>query len=55
MIPNDFEALKKDKEYFYFLATLKNQMFWFVRNPLNNTKQNAELLLQSINLELKDK
>ena len=43
MIPNDFEALKKDKEFRYFLKTLKNQNYWLLKvsnlgvsNYLNN-------------------
>jgi Family of unknown function (DUF6090) len=52
MIPNNFDSLKKDKVYIYFLATLKNQMHWYMQNPLRYTKRAAESLLKSINREL---
>lgn len=52
MIPNDYEALKKDKEYLYFLRSQKNQLYWYVRNPLKQAKVHSESLLSSIEKEL---
>jgi hypothetical protein len=34
MIPNDYEALKKDREFSYFLKTLRNQNYWLTLRPL---------------------
>ena len=52
MLPNNFEALKKDKEYLYFLKTQQNYFFWYVKRPLNKAKEKADNLLGSINKEL---
>ena len=52
MVPNDFEALKKDKEYLYFLKTQKNYFHWYMKRPLNKAKEKADHLLGSINDEL---
>ncbi len=54
MIPNDFEALKKDKAYLFFLGTLKNKLYWYMRSPLGRTKKAAESLLKSIDRELQN-
>ena len=35
MIPTDYELLKKDKEFRYFLKTLRNQNFWMIENPID--------------------
>ena len=52
MIPNDYEALKKDKEYKYFLGSLRNQLYWMVREPLEEAKFRAKNLNKSIDKEL---
>jgi len=52
MVPNDFEALKKDKEYHYFLKTQQNYFHWYMKRPLNGAKEKADNLLGSINDEL---
>ncbi len=54
MIPNDYEALKKDKEYKYFLGSLKNQLYWLVRDPLDEAKFRAKNLNNSIDKELQE-
>ena len=33
MVPFDYELLKKDNEFRYFLKTLKNQNYWLINNP----------------------
>ena len=53
MVPNDFEALKKDKEYHYFLKTQQNYFHWYMKRPLNGAKEKADNLLGSLNTELK--
>ncbi|MBT8376484.1 MAG: hypothetical protein KJO22_06415 [Bacteroidia bacterium] len=53
MTPNDFEALKKDKEYRYFLKTQQNYFHWYMKRPLNGGKKKADHLLGSLNRELK--
>ena len=52
MRPNDFEALKKDKDFLYYLKTQKNYFWWYVKRPLNQAKEKADNLLDSINKEL---
>ena len=34
MIPLDYELLKKDKEFRYFLKTLRNQNYWMMEMPI---------------------
>jgi len=53
MIPNDYEELKKDGEYLYFLRSQKNQLYWYVRQPLKDAKKRAETLLGSLDKELR--
>ncbi len=53
MVPNDFEKLKKDKEYLYFLKSLKNQFYWYVAIPDLYLETQMKQLLRSIEIELK--
>ena len=52
MIPNDFESLKKDDEYLYFLRSLKNQQYWQADRNNRAAKKKAENLLLMVNQEL---
>ena len=51
MIPLDFEGLKKDNEYLYFLRTYKNATR-FYRDQLHETHHKAVILINKINDEL---
>lgn len=52
MVPNDFEALKQDQQFRYFLKTLRNQNYWLVKNPLTYSSENfariSEVLYKEI-------
>jgi len=52
MLPNDYEALKKDNEYLYFLKSQKNYFFWYVKRSLKEAKEKADNLLASLSKEL---
>lgn len=52
MIPHDYEALKVDKEYKYFINSLKMQLLFEVRDPLNKAKSKSEKLITRIDNEL---
>lgn len=52
MIVHDYEALKKDKEYNYFLNSLNQQIYWLVEWPLETGEKKAEELIQFIESEL---
>lgn len=52
MVPNDFESLKKDKEYLYFLRSLKNINSWHMDRMLNLTIISNEKLIKDIESEL---
>jgi hypothetical protein len=54
MIPNDFESLKKDDEFLFFLRSLKNQHYWFVELGNLHAKKEAENLLLMVNQELEE-
>jgi hypothetical protein len=53
MIPHDYEELKVDKPYNYFLNSLDNQIYWLVESPLKQAQKRAEKLLQTIDEDLK--
>lgn len=52
MIPHDFEALKTDDEYQYFLKSQSTQLWYLVRSPLKEAKSLSEALLAHIEQEL---
>lgn len=33
MIPFDYNALKEDRQFRYFLKTLRNQNYWLIEGP----------------------
>lgn len=43
MITNDYESLKKDVEYNYFIKSLDNQIFWMVEDPLTQVAKQTHL------------
>jgi hypothetical protein len=43
MTPNDFESLKKDKEYLYFLKSLRNRFNWYIEMQ----SESMQLLLKN--------
>ncbi len=53
MVPNDFNSLKKDKEYLYFLRSLKNINSWHMDRMLKLTVISVEKLIEDIESELK--
>ncbi|MFD1616614.1 DUF6090 family protein [Gelatiniphilus marinus] len=53
MIPNDYDSLKIDKEYIYFINSLNQQIFWLVEDPLNQAEKKAKTLIELIDKELK--
>ncbi|MCB0787343.1 MAG: hypothetical protein KDC02_24395, partial [Flavobacteriales bacterium] len=52
MVVHDYEALKKDKVYNYFLNSLNQQIYWLVEEPLKTGKKKAEELIEFIEAEL---
>jgi hypothetical protein len=54
MKPNDYDVLKSDREYRYFLETLKNQLYWYVRSPLKQANEKADHLVFQIDNELRE-
>ncbi len=53
MVPLDFEKLKKDQEYIYFLRTLRNEMGWLVERPIEDTKIKVIDVLKMMDDEIK--
>jgi hypothetical protein len=47
MIPNDYERLRKDKEFMYFLKTLKNQNYWFIENVINTSNDSYKKITKA--------
>lgn len=52
MHPINYEALKNDEEYLYFLKTQMNLMGWLIEKSLSNSKKEGELLTDMITKEL---
>ena len=53
MIPNDdYDKLKHDKVFLYFLRSLKNQYYWKIETNLKRIDKNANALLKDIDTEL---
>ena len=52
MVPIDYEALKKDKEFRYFLKTLRNQNFWLLEAPIEQSDGIASKVGNGIDLEI---
>jgi len=53
MVPNDFEKLKKDNEYIYFLKSQRNQYNWLIENQCNGLLKSLRKLKNEIGIELK--
>jgi len=52
MVPLDFEKLKKDYEYIYFLKSLRNRFNWYVENNAENMLKILTINLNEIEKEL---
>ncbi len=52
MVPNNFKQLKKDKQFLYFIKSLKNHHYWYMQRPLERAVEKADHLKQLINKEL---
>jgi len=53
MVPNNYDELKKDKEFMYFLRSLKNQFYWDVEVSQNEINKKIDDLIKSMDSELK--
>ena len=53
MTPIDYEKLKDDQEYLYFLKSLKNLRFWYVEIDNKSVVKTTKGLLKNIEDELK--
>ncbi len=53
MIPLDFESLKKDQKYLYFLKSLKNRHHWYMTQAIKSTLSSIHQLITEIEDELK--
>lgn len=52
MTPLDYKALRQDKAYLYFIKSLRNQLYWYVREPLRTTRKQAAQLVAIIDREM---
>ncbi|TYA57477.1 DUF6090 family protein [Formosa maritima] len=53
MIPNNYNELKKDKVFMYFLGSLKNQFYWDIEVVQKEINPKINDLISSIDSELK--
>jgi hypothetical protein len=52
MIPNNYNELKKDEVFMYFLRSLKNQYYWDIEISQNEINKKIDDLIKSIDSEL---
>lgn len=52
MIPLDYELLKKDTDFRYFLKTLKNQNFWMIEIPVQRVTEKFKKISYDIDQEI---
>jgi uncharacterized protein DUF6090 len=52
MIPLDFESLRTDQEYLYFIRTQKNHLGWLIYKPIEETKSKLTELSKDLNKEI---
>jgi len=56
MIPNDYESLKNDKEYIYYLKSLKNRFYWHIEiegiSMHNQIAKTLELIEKQLETQL---
>ncbi len=53
MIPNDYNELKKDKAFLYFLRSLKNHFYWKIEVSQKSINKQASDIIKNIDVELK--
>ena len=53
MTPINYNELKKDKVFMYFLRSLKNQFYWDIEVSQNDINKKIDDLIKSIDSELK--
>ena len=52
MIPLDFDKLKTDFEYLYFIRTQQNHIGWLIEKPIETAKRKVLELLIVLNKEI---
>ncbi len=52
MIPLDYERLKSDQEYLYFIRTQKHHIGWLIEKPLESTKSKLLVLSEDLKKEI---
>ena len=53
MIPNNYSQLKMDKEFMYFLRSLRNQFYWEIEESQMGLNEKVNALIKLIDSELK--
>lgn len=52
MKPLDYESLKNDKEFMYYLKSLRNQQYWLITTNINRIEKDLNTILNLIEKEL---
>ena len=52
MIPLDYETLKKDGQFRYFLKTLRNQNYWLIEGPTIQSEEFYSEIVEEIEREI---
>jgi len=52
MIPFDYQALKQDRQFMYFLKTLRNQNYWLIEGPTLQSDGFYTRVVQGVDREI---
>ena len=55
MIPLDFEKLKQDHEYLYFLKTSRNLHYWWMERNIKSMHASLKSLLEEVEIEIEER
>jgi hypothetical protein len=53
MIPMDFESLKTDQEYLFFIKTQRNRTTSYINFFYENMRKSVESMIQDLEVEIK--
>ena len=55
IVPLDFEALKKDQEFLYYIKTLRNETEFILKSHYSNLRQDVQHLIADLETEIAKK
>lgn len=53
MVPRDYQALKEDHQFMYFLKSLRNQNYWLIEGPTQQSDEFYSRVVDGVEREIK--